>query len=461
MRSVFVRVFLWFWLAMAVVAAVLVVSSPFFTRSRPRIEQWQGDAEDWGRRRIEHQAEIFAQGGLETMRGRHHGGPPGHGHGPPGELYVFDREIHDKHGQRADSAVRRFAQRVWRSGTVEVERSGSRYLFGSPAQAPDGEEVVLVNALQQPPRLVDLLEPGQLLPRLVALLIVAGAFCYWLARYLSSPIRALQAATRSLASGDLTARVGDPVARRRDEVGDLARDVDAMADRLAGLIASQQRLVRDVSHELRSPLARLGVAVELARQHSEGQVHGFLDRIERESRRLDTLIEQLLTLSRIEAGVEEKTEQLDLVGVLTEVVGDVEIEAAERPCSLRLEAPERCLSLGVRSLLESAVENIVRNAIRYTEQGSEVEIEATCTGEEMRIAVRDHGPGVPEEDLEHLFEPFYRVEDARDRRSGGIGLGLAIAARAIALHQGATTAANHPQGGLVVEIVIPTQAGLG
>ena len=456
MRSLFLRIFLWFWAAMAVVVAVLVVSSPFFTRSHPGVERWQRDAGQFLSERVTRIAEGIAVGdrgesGLDRPRRRHR---------MPVHLYVFDSDGVEVQGRAAEEDARELALRAAELGEGISERSGSRHLMARPVTDPDGHLRVVVGALQRPPRPIDLLDPHILLPRLAAMTLVVGLFCLLLARHLSSPVASLRAATRKLADGDLSARVGSPVSRRRDEIGELARDFDGMAERLETLVGSQRRLLRDVSHELRSPLARLEVALELARQRTGHEATDPLDRIGRESQRLDSLVEQLLSLERLESG-SGTTERhvIDLGALVEEVVADARFEAEARGCRVELTREKRPRVRGAAELMHSAIENVVRNATAHTPAGSAVEVTLDeCVvhgGPVARIQVRDHGPGVPEDELHRLFEPFYRVEDARDRKTGGAGLGLAITRRAVGIHGGEVEGRNHPDGGLEVTIHLP------
>jgi two-component system sensor histidine kinase CpxA len=298
-------------------------------------------------------------------------------------------------------------------------------------------------------------------PGLIIAFISSGLVCYLLSWYLTKPIVRLRAATRQLAAGDLTARSGAPVTRRSDEVAGLMRDFDAMAERLEMLVKAQSRLLNDISHELRSPLARLNVALGLARQRGGVQSAEMLDRIETEASRLNELIGRILTLARLEDG-EQRVPQtpVPLDEVVATVAEDAEFEAQERHCHVRTAIPEG--DWGVRgndSLLHSAVENVVRNAIRYTAEGSSVEIvltrEESGGGAEAVLRVSDAGPGVPEDSLGKMFEPFYRLDDARGRLTGGVGLGLAITERAVRFHGGKVTAFNRAEGGLMVEIRLP------
>lgn len=295
---------------------------------------------------------------------------------------------------------------------------------------------------------------------LTMLVISSGLVCYLLARSLTSPVRRLRSATQRLAAGDLTARTGAPTKGRRDELAQLMRDFDRMAERIEALMEAQSRLLKDVSHELRSPLARLSVALGLARQRANPGAEGALDRIELEADRLNRLIQRLLTISRLETGTDgiRKT-RISLRELVEHVVHDAEYEAQGGNCRFSAEPTDEYPVEGDPDLLRSAVENVVRNAVRYTAAGSDIEIRLERRigdhGEEIAIRVIDSGPGVPEDALERIFQPFYRVDDARNRQTGGAGLGLSIADRAVRLHQGRVRASNRPEGGLEVEIRIP------
>jgi two-component system sensor histidine kinase CpxA len=294
--------------------------------------------------------------------------------------------------------------------------------------------------------------------RLLAVLITAGAVCYPLARYVARPLASLRAATQELAAGNLAVRVAPAVGRRRDELADLARDFDRMAERIEALMTSERRLLGDISHELRSPLARLHVALGLARQQA-GDDQRPLDRIEREAERLNALIGQLLMLARLESGaMEPARESVDLAAIVRDVAEDADFEVRSRGRAVRVTATCECVAIGAPDLLRSAVENIVRNAVRHTREGTAVEVSMRAGApRHVVITVRDHGSGVPDDLLPHIFHPFYRVGDARDRHSGGVGLGLTIADRTIRLHGGTVRADNEPDGGLVVELRIPVE----
>ena len=288
----------------------------------------------------------------------------------------------------------------------------------------------------------------------------SGLACYLLARSLTRPVTRLRQAAQSLAAGDLSARTGAPQGGPAAEVVELMRDFDRMAERLETLVESQSRLLKDVSHELRSPLARLSVALGLARKHAEPALDGQLDRIEREADRLNQLIQRLLTISRLESGTEgiHKT-WLPLRELVEQVAIDAEFERAGRPCLVLADPDDDFAVEADVELLRSAVENVVRNATKYTPEGTSVDVrlerENGAHGEEIVIRVSDFGPGVPDESLSRIFEPFYRLDDARNRQTGGAGLGLSIADRAIKVHGGQLRASNRRGGGLEVEMRIP------
>lgn len=303
-----------------------------------------------------------------------------------------------------------------------------------------------------------------LLLRVLAAVLAAGALCYLLARYIVTPVIRLREVTRQVTEGDLSARVGPHLGRRRDELAAMGHDFDEMASRVETLVGAQARLLRDISHELRSPLARLSVALDLARKRAGAAAAGDLDRIEREAKRLNEMIGQLLTLSRWESdGNGARLETFDLAEIVRDVSADADFEAQARGCSVVVEECEECEVRGTQALLRSAVENVVRNAVRYTPEGTAVRISLKC-GEgsgarrEAVVAVRDEGAGVPEEALADIFRPFYRIDHSRTRETGGTGLGLAITERAVRLHGGTVTAANHPDGGLLVELRLPLNA---
>lgn len=295
------------------------------------------------------------------------------------------------------------------------------------------------------------------MPReLMALGVVGGLlFAAILAWYLTRPIHQLRRGFDRLAHGRLSERLAPVMGNRRDEIADLARDFDLMAQRLEELVSARDRLLHDVSHELRSPLARLQLAIGLARQAPE-RTEASLDRIDHEAARLDALVGELLSLARAEHRAAEGDDYFDLADVLNSVIGDAQFEANSQGISITLrgqavgqdqEPPIR----GDAETIRRAIDNVVRNALRFSEAGQAVDIDYRLEDGLHRIAVADRGPGMDATSIEAMFEPFARGSD----NGLGFGLGLAIARRAVALHGGQISASNRDGGGLIVRLTVP------
>jgi len=293
---------------------------------------------------------------------------------------------------------------------------------------------------------------------LLAVLVTTAA-SFLLTRSIAGPVRALGHAARLLAGGALDTRVTDKIQSRSAELVGLAQDFDAMATRIQALVQTRDQLLRDVSHELRSPLARMRVALGLARQ-SIADAPDALERLDREVERLDRLIAQVLNLARLDSGsVTGPLESVDLVDIIDDIVRDAAFEGCARDVSVVWQAPlEHCVIPGRAVWLASAVENVVRNALRYTRGGTAVEVALDVLPDTVQISVSDRGPGVPADELARIFEPFYRVSAARERDSGGDGIGLAIVARVAQLHGGQATAMARDGGGLVIRLSLPRAA---
>ena len=463
MHSLFSRIFLWFWAAMVLLIVTLVVVTAA-TRSEPVVPLLQGIVSD--------ALGIYLRDAVRVYRSRGRSGLEAY-------LNRVQRTVSirallfDDRGMELDSAglpsrslqrdVRYVVERAAGAPATAFALSGRFIVAARRAFDKDERRYVMVALIPRPFLSSSGLSPRTLLLRLLALLLMTSLLCYGLARSLTSPIVRLREATRQLAAGNLQARVGPRLGRRRDELAELGRDFDRMAGRIESLLGSQRRLIGDISHELRSPLARLNVALELARRTADASTGRALDRIERETGRLDELVGQLLSLARLESAdpVTEKT-NLDLSALVCEVVADADFEAQGRGRSVQMVEVQPAAVSGNLALLRSAIENIVRNAVRYTAEGTAVEVvvrvDTEMAGTAAVVSVRDHGPGVSEAALENLFQPFYRVEPARDRESGGTGLGLAITRRVSELHGGTVSAANVPDGGLAVELRLPRQA---
>jgi two-component system, OmpR family, sensor kinase len=321
----------------------------------------------------------------------------------------------------------------------------------------NGTEYMLI-ALPHQGRFAPFEQPWARLAFLLLAVVVTGVASLWLTRSVSRPVAALGAATRELAAGNLSARVAAPVSSRRDELGGLARDFDAMAGRLQEQVDAKERLLQDISHELRSPLARMRVALGLARQ-SGASTDLQLNRIEQEAERLNALIGQLLTLSRLGSdGASISADSVDLVDLLDTIARDAAFEGQARGVRIEWQPPGTTVTVrGDAVLLASAIENVVRNALRYTPERSTVALAVALLGRErVAVTVEDEGPGVPEAELKQIFAPFHRVAESRGRDTGGDGLGLAITDRVMQAHHGTARAENRPGGGLRVTLEMPT-----
>jgi signal transduction histidine kinase len=283
--------------------------------------------------------------------------------------------------------------------------------------------------------------------------LIGVVFCFVMSRYLTGPLAKLGTAAARIADGRLDTRVDPSLRGRRDEIADLARNFDRMAERIEALVTGQRRLLGDVSHELRSPLSRLMVALSLVKQGPPEEAQENLGRIGLEARRLDALIGQLLALSRIDSGVDRGAPApFDLTNLVQEVANDGDFEARARNRRVVLQQADACTVSGYEELLRSAAENVVRNAIRHTAEETAVEISLQAANSRALLRVRDHGPGVPPSMLSEIFQPFRRVGNGNPE---GAGLGLAIAERAVTLHHGKIQARNAPSGGLIMELDLP------
>ena len=456
MKSLFLKIFLSFWLVVAllVVMAILITVAMRPTRQISAIEAQQS--------KILNDA-IFAYqaGGVDRLRD-------------------FLHSVRDTQHTRAvlfrdgESLLGRSVA-PWFSEVAKGQRHTTDTLIGRlnprfqmlrvSTVGPDGHKYMLVTEL--PPGQGALFGPNGV-PGLgiVVAVLTSGLVCYFLANFLTSPIIRLRKATQKLASGDLSARVGASSSQNGDEISQLLRDFDLMAEQIEKLVNAQSRLLKDISHELRSPLARLSVALELARQRTGPESQSVLDRISLESSRMNELIGSLTTIARLESGAGSIRKQpVELEDLVQEVTRDAAFEAQARNIQVECEILDELPTTGDPALLRSAIENVVRNATRYTRPGTAVAIRAEKrkigNSDEACVRVSDSGPGVSESELEKIFQPFYRIDDARERTTGGVGLGLAITDQAIRLHGGWVRASNLPEGGLLVEMHIPLQSGQG
>ena len=447
MRGIFSKIFLWFWFAMATLSVAMVLFTAF-TGYQPLGRRWMSRALEL----YAHSAvDFYTHGGTPVLnrylddiedssaisatlldpQGRNVGGRP---------LPDRTSELVEKAAATGKPQFRTYLR--W-SGAIVVPSRDGNYVFVAQVRALRG-------LLLQPDLSIALL-------RLSVALLAAGLLCFLLARHIAGPIRELQSAASRIAEGDFSVRATPAIAHRNDEIADLARDFDAMADRIQSLLQKQQELLGDISHELRSPLMRLTVSLELARR---GDSTAF-ERIDSDIKRLGLLVDQVLTLTRLQTQAGQQTQiPVSLRTILESIVDDARLEGRSENKSVHLDQPEDCRIKCDPNLLRSCVENVVRNALRYTRPDTSVAIHVALHGGASPLAkidIADEGPGVPPEALRRLFEPFFRVSGARDRSSGGSGLGLAISQKVAKLYGGGIEARNRESGGLEVQITLPAQ----
>jgi two-component system sensor histidine kinase CpxA len=455
-RSLYLKIFIWFWVTMILINVALFAAVAI-TRPTPTGRSWR-DLAQVGPNALK-AAEIYEQSGPAALAANLQETEKTSGV----SATLYDENGKELSGRSPHPNADELIQKADKSHEIEFNFAGRNTLVARPLDTAKGKHYTYVAHIPRQPFTMSYQTQGL---RLLVVLLVGGIFCFWLARYVTKPLLGLRATTNQLAEGDLGARVAHKLTKRRDEIGELGRDFNGMAERLETMVKAQQRLLGDISHELRSPLARLGVALGLARQRSGPEATGSLDRIERESDNLNEMISQLLTLTRLESGTDgRKRTKVDLGTLVREVAEDADFEAHSLNRSVHVVASDSCSINGVEDLLRSAVENVVRNAVRFTPEGTAVEValrKQNGGGDNFAvISVRDRGNGVPEESLEKIFRPFYRTEDARDRQSGGgTGLGLAITERAVRMHGGSVEARNATGGGLSVEmkLLLPATA---
>jgi two-component system sensor histidine kinase CpxA len=452
-HSLFLKIFLWFWATVILTGIALILTFIFEPHSVP--SQWESTLRG-----------TAAFSGAMAVESAEQGGKPA------ASEYLERVEIEtrlrsclfDRTGaviagtgcETFDSMVSKVA-----SATGSISVFGMKYGIARSAQTlrgASGREYIYATELPAGPRAAFGIDPLGVLLKWGVALLVSGFICYLLALYITTPILRIREASQQLAGGELSARAPADVERRQDELGDLVRDFNAMASRIEDLVSRQRQLITDVSHELRSPLARLNVALDLGRER-KGNDSAF-DHMEQDLGILNDLIERLLTLARLgTTAAPMATSPVDLSDLVPQIVRNAEFESRHRRGPFNLVADRGCIVSGNAQLLHSAIENVVRNAIRYGDSEMPIDVVLKCdtrTGSSVvRLTVRDFGQGVPEPELVNIFQPFYRVADARDRQSGGAGLGLAIADRVIRIHGGTIRAENANPRGLQVEFILP------
>jgi two-component system sensor histidine kinase CpxA len=454
MRSLFLKIFFWFWATVVVTGVALILTFILEPRSVP--SRWHATLADSARYSGLIAVETLERDGIASV-----------------DRYLR-RVDHDTHMKTClfDAEGRELAGtacssfHILASHTPPLDSSDFSMKYGFVRVAlrlrgQSGRDYIFATELPAGPRAAIGIGRSAILLQWGVALLVSGLICFLLTRYITAPIRRLREMSQHLAAGDLTARASSGLAQRQDEIGDLVRDFNAMASRIQELISRQRQLISDVSHELRSPLARLNVALDLGRER-KGDDPAF-DHMQEDIRLLDEMIGRLLTIAKLDISAPQvPMTEVDLTDLLSRIVRNAEFESQLPNGTVSLSATGPCIVHGSAELLRSAIENVVRNAIRYTEKGTVVEARMECekspSGAMVRLTVRDYGSGVPESELTNIFQPFYRVTSARDRQSGGTGLGLAIADRVVRLHGGTIRAENATPHGLRIEIVLPQSA---
>lgn len=438
MRSLFTRIFVFYWLATGLVIASTVGTTSWVASQRLRAFD-------------ELEPPTLAAAAAAAL---HNGGRAGLVHWTRKQnrsiaspnIYVID--LSNGH----DLIGRTVTQNLLRRAKLEVRalRAGRSWIFGPRyaaelTDASGGHYLLAVTAASSGP--IGALGSVQVVILLVLVaLAISGLVCWLVASTISRPVVQLQASARALAYGDLSTRVSREMTQRRDEIGALARDFDLMASKLRIMLASKETLMRDLSHELRSPLARLRVALGLARTQAVTSETQFL-RIEREAERMDGLIGQLLRLSRLmNVELRPKLAEIDLSELLHEIVEDTRLEATGTRKTIEWTDPGVMIVRADSEMMRHALENVLRNALRFSPDDGVIRVSLTQSADQAVLLVQDQGPGVPEAELTRIFEPFYRTQT-----SEGTGVGLAITQQVMKLHQGTVLARNRPGGGLEVE----------
>ena len=463
MRSTFTKIFLSFWLTeiLIVVCTFYFLSRQFESNEIVYVSMF-GMMQTNARQAVE----AYQSGGCVALRAL------------PGMFYIDKPSPADKPAILFDAAghalcesgdVGPYAEaiaKIKEHGYLMGEKHGPGFIEGIALKDAHGQRFLYLVRGAYPSEIY--IPYREMAPRVLIGLVISLIVTFGITMVITRPIGSLRDAARQLAAGNLGARAKWPRGRRNpkasDELWGLVYDFNDMADRMESMVDAQMLLLRDVSHELRSPLARLSVALELAREEAQPGMEVQLDRIERETGRLNSLIGQLLSLSHLESTTRlPDNEPVCIREVVAELLPDMEYEAQRRNCQVEFVSDGHVSGegqvRGSRELLCRAIENVIRNAIAYTAEGTAVEIrlydQLRAGSRFLVLEVKDNGPGVPEAALKTIFRPFYRLDLSRQRSTGGYGVGLAITERAVRLHGGYVTARNSPTGGLVVEMRLP------
>jgi len=448
-RRLFWKIFLPFWVAQALLLGVLYMRLHY--RLHAENPWWVQPERRLVPRLADLAARYYEEGGQPALRALLDQTAMVH----RADYWMLDADGRELSGRPLPDEIRSFAQRALRNeGMIRPDEA---VVIVSPIATPRGNYLLVAEFI--PPPLSERV-PGDILWVLKLGTIISALMCLVIAHYLSKPIERLRNATNELARGNLDIRVGATIGKRRDEIADLVRDFDSMAGELRNQIQSERNLLSGVSHELRSPIARMRLALALARTADAPERHEMLDRIEQDTIQLDSMLERILTVARLENGqYKPKFESLSLNDLIDEVLDDARFEAAATGVTVNYADDAMLLVNGDPGLLRSAIENVVRNAIFYSGHNGQIDVRVRLEDGHAILTVRDHGHGVPEDALPLLFKPFYRVDDARGTNTGGMGLGLAIVRNAVSVHGGTVSARNVSPHGLEVEFRLPVSGG--
>jgi two-component system, OmpR family, sensor histidine kinase CpxA len=449
MHRLFLKIFFWYWLTAWAIIAIMLLGVRLTGMRQVSAPNMYATV-----------APILAE---EAVKAYESGGPDafarfsqGNGHDNERQLFLLDGSYKDVLSRPLSNDGLRVAHAA-KDGQLVVFRARiAAYKFVSSS----GHPYILMLFLKSNLRQIGELLWGEGLPFSLSMVLLVTLLCLWLAYHIASPIHSIQATARRVAQGDLKARVPSSVSRRFDELAALAKDFDSMVSRLDSLIQAQKKLLNSVSHELRSPLARINLSLGLLRNGGSADSDDLFQRLDRDIERIDLLMGQLLTLSRLEAGFSSgEREEVNFAQLLEEVAADANFEAQALGKSVSLRTTGSVILRNADPhALRSACENIIRNAVRFTRPGSDVqivlEVDGSATEPWALLSVRDHGPGVPEDSLQAIFQPFYRIS-GEGQATGGNGLGLAIASEAIRLHRGTIRAENLRPTGLHIIVRLP------
>jgi two-component system sensor histidine kinase CpxA len=453
MRSLFLKIFFWFWATVIATGVALILTFVLEPRGVP--SRWHATLTDTARysgtiavETADRDGNAAASAYFERIERETHM-----------KACLFDSAGNAVAGTGC-SSFQSMTSHVMVSQSSDFNMKSGIARVALPLIGQSGRSYIFATELPAGPRAALGINRSAVVLQWGIALLVSGLICFLLTRYLTTPILQLREMSQKLASGHLHVRADRDLTQRQDEIGDLIRDFDAMASRIEELVSRQRQLISDVSHELRSPLARLNVALDLGRVR-KGDDPAF-DQMQEDIGLLDEMIGRLLTIAKLDISAPQvPMADFDLVDLVSQIVRNAEFELQEPKGGIRLISSGQCIVWGSAELLHGAIENVVRNAIRYTENETAVEVRIECADPSgrgsVRIVVRDYGPGIPESELKNIFQPFYRVTGARDRQSGGTGLGLAIADRVIRVHGGTIHAENAAPRGLRIEIALPSR----